>query len=156
MKVAVLVVGKPRHPFVKKGVAHYLKHLTGLATVKVVPLKPQPMTKSTPDEKVIKAEGDRILERIKGPGKVVALDVTGQAVGSPQLAGRFGKWETSGANRLSFVIGGPLGLDKRVLARADEVLSLSALTMSHELCLLMALEQIYRALATRAGRPYAR
>ncbi|MBW1713795.1 MAG: 23S rRNA (pseudouridine(1915)-N(3))-methyltransferase RlmH, partial [Deltaproteobacteria bacterium] len=119
-------------------------------------VKPEPLTKTSQPDLVRAAEGDRILRRIKGSGFSVALDVSGRSLSSEELANQLGRWEKSGLNRLTFVIGGPLGLGQKVLMRVEDVLSLSRLTFSHELCLLVGLEQLYRALALRAGRPYAR
>ena len=156
MNIEIVVVGKPKAGFASQGVEHYLKHLSGLATVKVVSIKQEPGGKNIPPEKVCQEEAARILKRIDKPGRTVALDVTGEKTSSQSLVKRLTGWERSGLNRLSFVIGGPWGLDKAVLDKADLVLSLSKMTFSHELSLLMILEQLYRAFSIKAGRPYAK
>ena len=154
MKIEIVAVGKPKAGFAALGVAHYLKHLSGLATLELVSVKPGPGNASP--QKIRIQEAERILKRIAGSGKVVALDVKGEKASSEKLVRLLKSWERAGLNRLSFIIGGPWGLDRTVLDRADQTLSLSEMTFSHELSLLMILEQIYRALSVKAGRPYAK
>lgn len=156
MKIQVLTVGKPKAGFASKGAAHYAKLLTGLTTLEIVSVKPgSGAAKATPQE-VMALEAERILKRISGSAKVVALDVKGRKLSSEKFLGLLESWERGGLNRISLIIGGAWGLDPSILERADLTLSLSALTFSHELSLLMLLEQIYRAFSVKAGRPYAK
>jgi 23S rRNA (pseudouridine1915-N3)-methyltransferase len=156
LKIDFLVVGKPKAGFVARGVDHYLTHLIGLASVKVLAVKPEPLVKGGDPDRIRRAEAERLRKRIRGTGLLAALDVTGKELSSKGLARKLANWEAAGTNRLSFVIGGPLGLDRSLVGKADAVLSLSRMTLSHELCLLMGLEQLYRALSINAGRPYAK
>ena len=156
MKIEILIVGRPKNKFTAQGAAHYINHLNVLAPVKIVAVKSERLTKDAAPKLVRRAEGQRILSRVHSRAIVIALDQSGRRVSSKELADLFGQWESSGRNRLTFIVGGPLGLDEKVKTKAEEVLSLSRLTFSHELSLLMALEQIYRALSLRAGRPYAK
>ncbi len=156
MKIEIVAVGKPKAGFAAQGVAHYLKHLSGLATLELVSVKSGSGAGNAPPQKIRGQEAERILKRIAGPGKVVALDVKGEKVSSEKLVRLLKSWERDGLNRLSFIIGGPWGLDRTILEQADQTLSLSPMTFSHELSLLMILEQVYRALSVKAGRPYAK
>ncbi len=156
MKIELIVVGAPRAKHVKLGAEHYLKRLKPLAPVELRPVKAESMTASSRDETVRAAEADRILARLDRGAITVALDPGGREVSSDELTRMFDRWERSGKNRLAFVIGGPLGLDEKVIKRAESVLALSRLTFSHELSLLVALEAIYRALSIKAGLPYAK
>jgi len=156
MKIDLLVVGKPKAGFVIQGVDHYLNLLPGLASVRILAVKPEPLTKGADPDQVRRAEAQRLRKRLKGFGLAAALDPAGEELSSEGLARRLTQWEAAGINRLSFVIGGPLGLDPGLIQEVDAVLSLSRMTLSHELCLLMVLEQLYRALSVKAGRPYAK
>ena len=156
VKIEVLVVGQPKAGFASRGVAHYSKLLSGLASLEVAAVKPGSGAAKPSPQEVMTLEAERILKRAAGSAKVVALDVKGQKASSEKLLGLFKSWERAGLNRLTFVIGGAWGLDPAVLERADLTLSLSAMTFSHELSLLMLLEQIYRAFSIKAGRPYAK
>jgi len=86
---------------------------------------------------------------------VVALDEGGDAPDSVRLAAMLGKWGADGA-RICFIIGGAEGLDGSVIARADAILSLGALTWPHLLVRPMLAEQIYRAQMINMGHPYHR
>ena len=86
---------------------------------------------------------------------LVLLDERGRALTSPQLANRLDDWQQDGRN-LSFVIGGPDGVNDAVRQRADFSWSLSALTLPHGLARIVCVEQLYRAWSLNAGHPYHR
>jgi 23S rRNA (pseudouridine1915-N3)-methyltransferase len=91
------------------------------------------------------------------PGaRLVALDERGTAWSSRGLADRLGQWRDQGTATLAFAIGGAEGLDRQLIARADAVLSLGAMTWPHLLVRGMLLEQLYRAQQILAGHPYHR
>ena len=100
-------------------------------------------------------EADALLAALPAAGFAVALDMAGAAPGSAGLAALLAGWRA--ANRpLCFLIGGAEGLDARVLARADAVLSLGPFTWPHALVRAMLAEQLWRAQAIAAGHPYHR
>ncbi len=86
---------------------------------------------------------------------LVLLDERGRSLTSPDLAGRLEDWQQDGRN-LSFVIGGPDGVNDAVRQRADFIWSLSALTLPHGLARILCVEQLYRAWSLNAGHPYHR
>ena len=85
---------------------------------------------------------------------LVALDRSGQQYDSEGLAAWFDKLSMERGGWISFVIGGPLGLPSDLLKRAQKVLSLSSLTLTHEMCRLFLLEQVYRAFTIMKGEKY--
>lgn len=102
-------------------------------------------------------EGERLLEALEHADFVVVCDERGKQRSSEELANLLGKrMAQGGAGRLVFVIGGGEGLSDEVRARAAEVLSLSRMTLSHELARVLMMEQIYRALTILANHPYHR
>ncbi len=101
---------------------------------------------------VLRDEGRRLLAAWPHHGVVVALAVDGVTRDSPGLAGALQTWfERGGA---TFVVGGSLGLAPEVLARADERLSLSRLTLPHQLARVVLAEQLFRALKIMRREPY--
>lgn len=101
---------------------------------------------------VLRDEGRRLLAAWPRRGVVVALEVEGATKDSPGLANVLQGWlARDGA---TFVIGGSLGLAAEVLARADERLSLSRLTLPHQLARVVLAEQVFRALKIARGEPY--
>lgn len=87
---------------------------------------------------------------------VVALEVHGDAVTSPELAKRVEAWASRGKGVVAFVIGGADGIPKALSAKAEARLSLSKLTLPHRLARVLLAEQLYRAMTILRGEPYAR
>ncbi len=100
-------------------------------------------------------EAAGLLAAIPPGAWAVALDLGGRVTGSAALAAQLTGWRDAGRS-LAFVIGGAEGLDASVLARADHVLSLGALTWPHLLVRVMLAEQLFRAQAIASGHPYHR
>ena len=100
-------------------------------------------------------EGAAILGAIPPGALAVALDLGGKVPDSEGFSAQFTQWRESGKT-LCFVIGGAEGLDASVMARADRVFSLGALTWPHMLVRVMLAEQVFRAQAIAAGHPYHR
>jgi 23S rRNA (pseudouridine1915-N3)-methyltransferase len=100
-------------------------------------------------------EADAILAALPDSAFAVALDLGAAAPASEDFARVLESWQGQG-RKLAFLIGGAEGLESRVLARANHVLSLGALTWPHMLVRVMLAEQIYRAQAILAGHPYHR
>lgn len=100
-----------------------------------------------------KQEGEQILAQISSSTHVVALDVLGKAVSTPQLSERLTQWQMNGKD-VCILIGGPDGLSPACLERADEKLSLSKLTLPHPLVRIVLAEQLYRAWTILQNHPY--
>lgn len=101
---------------------------------------------------VLRDEGRRLLAAWPRAGTVVALDVAGSSSDSPGLARRLDGWLRRGG--VAFVLGGSLGLAAEVLARCDERLSLSPLTLPHQLARVVLAEQLFRAFKILRREPY--
>ena len=117
-------------------------------------VKDEPLDRGTPAE-VRRREGERLLAALDG-WRGVALDREGRAVTSEELSVLVGRWEEEPPQRTALLVGGAEGLDGAVLAACRERVSLGAVTLPHQLARVVAAEQLYRALAIRAGLPYHR
>jgi 23S rRNA (pseudouridine1915-N3)-methyltransferase len=153
LKVTILAIGKDKDRWVTDGAAHYEKLLGRWCRLEwdVVP-SPRDSAGKSPDE-IKKDEAQRLLARV-GDGFVVALADCGRSTDSRQFARLIEQWQISSVGRVTFVIGGPYGLDESVLRRAGVVLSLSPLTFSHQLVRLVLLEQLYRGFSILHGTDY--
>jgi 23S rRNA (pseudouridine1915-N3)-methyltransferase len=109
---------------------------------------------SNPQSAIAK-EGERMRAALPANAHIVALQVTGQAMSSEQLA-RFLTVRAGDARPVAFLIGGPDGLAPELDARAQTRWSLSALTLPHGLARLMVAEALYRAVSIIKGHPYHR
>ena len=144
LTIKIIVVDRTRSSFLSKGETFYLERIKKYARTQWVEVKPAKIKKSTPADAILSAEGASITKRINARDYVVALDRSGNTYNSKKLAARIEQLSHD-YSRLAFIIGGPLGLSKNILDKANEVLSLSRLTMTHEMTRLILLEQIYRA-----------
>jgi len=154
LRYKVLHVGRTRRPFVQAGVDHFRKKIRPHASLSLHPLREEPLRKGLSPQEILRREGERILREMD-PGHLwIALDPAGRVMDSPALAAMVEESMNRGLSRLAFLIGGPHGLAPSVLERADLRLSLSSMTFSHELTILVLLEQIYRTLAILHHLPY--
>jgi 23S rRNA (pseudouridine1915-N3)-methyltransferase len=103
------------------------------------------------DAHVREREARAIEEALPPRARIIALDPAGSSLTSEQFAARLEGWSTPLA---AFVVGGPLGLDPAFRAKAAAVVSLSAMTLPHDLARVVAVEQIYRGLTILRGVPY--
>jgi 23S rRNA (pseudouridine1915-N3)-methyltransferase len=154
VRVELLSVGKPKdRPWIElhDRYARRIGRLGVAYTARWVP-EERPGSRFT-DEHVREREGRVLLEALGAGGTVVALDRGGEGLTSERLAERLAHWATP---RLRVVIGGPVGLHRSVLERADHRWSLSPATFPHELVRVLVAEQLYRALTVLRGIPYHR
>jgi 23S rRNA (pseudouridine1915-N3)-methyltransferase len=117
-------------------------------------VKPAGIKKGIPDEEILGLEGNRILQAVKEGDALACLDRSGHLYDSEGLADWLHGLSLRLRGWLCLAIGGPLGIDRRVLEKSDNVLSLSRLTFTHEMSRLILLEQIYRALTILRGEKY--
>jgi 23S rRNA (pseudouridine1915-N3)-methyltransferase len=148
----VLTVGKPREGHVQALVDGYRKrtpppYLWEWETVPAAPLKAGEVGRT------LLAEAEALERRFKPGDRLVVLDPHGEQDDSPRFAARLEHW-LADSRRTVFIIGGGPGLDPALKARADWMWSLTPLTLPHELALLVAAEQIYRAWSISYGHPY--
>lgn len=102
-------------------------------------------------------DGDPQLLAAVPPGALfVALDPAGTAMTSEQFAAWLEGCATAGRSTFAFAVGGPDGFGESVRSRADLLLSLSAMTLPHQLALVVLAEQLYRAMRIIRGEPYHR
>jgi 23S rRNA (pseudouridine1915-N3)-methyltransferase len=150
MRWGLLCVGRLRSPPLAAAIETYVKRLAGTAPLEVVEVKEGAGKGRSASE----SEGERLLARLGDRDHLVALDPAGRLYDTAALAGRLSAWRHGVAGRLWFCVGGAGGLSQAVFARADERLSLSPLTLSHELARLVLAEQLYRCHTLLTGHPY--
>ena len=119
----------------------------------IIILKEGKTTKGEPENAIMERQSQTLLQNAQG-SFVVCLDRSGREVDSLELAAQVERWQMQGQKKITFIIGGPLGLSPAILNRADLKLSLSAMTFTHEMSRLLLLEQLYRACTIKAGEKY--
>lgn len=155
MKARLVATGERAPAWVSQGFAEYQKRLSHWLPLELVEVEPGLRGKGRDPRRAMDEEGQRVLAALPRHAHVVALEVTGKAHTSEQLAARLEHWRGQGRD-LAFLIGGPEGHAPAVLAAAQETWSLGPLTLPHMLARLVVAEQLYRACALLAGHPYHR
>jgi len=157
MQVTVIAVGKVKEKFLQDGILEYSKRLRSYLNLDIIeiPEEKRPVTASPAVETAaVEKEGERILSAIPSGALTIALEIQGKRVSSEGFAEMFREWELSGKSRIAFIIGGDLGLSKKVLSQSDLTISLSSMTFTHQMARLFLIEQIYRSLKIVKGEPY--
>ena len=145
MRWHVIAIGKPKLSFARLGIEEYAARLKPFAPVTVEYLKVSSPT----------GESVALLERSKGMFRVL-LDEKGEHPESRGFAKKIGEWEMQGPRDFALLVGGADGHTDELRKAAGWMWSLSKLTLQHELALVVALEQLYRAYTIKAGLPYHR
>ena len=153
MKLTLLAVGKPA-PLLAGAIAEYERRAGRYWILEAVEVREEKSRKGLPAEQVRAAESARLLERVPAGSELVALTRAGEPWSSEQLAKYLEALALRSSAGASFVIGGAFGLSDELIAQAQHQLSLSALTLPHELARLFLAEQLYRAGTIMRGEPY--
>jgi 23S rRNA (pseudouridine1915-N3)-methyltransferase len=154
MRIGLILVGKTVNKHFVELIDDYagrVKHYVGF-DITVIPELKNTKNLSTDQQKQL--EGELILKQLQGGDHVVLLDEHGKEFRSVE----FSKWVEQKMQtvnkRLVFIIGGPYGFSPEVYAKANEKISLSKMTFSHQMVRLIFVEQLYRAMTIMRGEPY--
>ncbi|NCD70669.1 23S rRNA (pseudouridine(1915)-N(3))-methyltransferase RlmH [Mucilaginibacter agri] len=154
MKITLLTVGKTEDAYLKEGIEKYIKRLKHYIKLDIIDLPELKNTKAlTTDQQKIK-EAEMILKKIANTDHVILLDEKGMEFTSAKFSAYLDKKAIGSVQNLVFVIGGPYGFDQSVYDRANDKLSLSRMTFSHQMVRLFFIEQLYRAYTILKGEPY--
>ncbi len=157
MKVTVLCVGKIKEKFYTSAVDEYVKRLGRYCTPQIIEVPDEKTPDGASDgmiEDIKTKEAERILSHIKDNEYVIALTIDGKAYDSVGLSEHIANLMGRGNSSLVFVIGGSLGLGKKIISRANECISFSKLTFPHQLMRVILCEQIYRSFRIMNNEPY--
>ncbi|TDB38735.1 MAG: 23S rRNA (pseudouridine(1915)-N(3))-methyltransferase RlmH [Actinobacteria bacterium] len=154
MRITLIAVGRLKEPYWRDAAAEYLKRLRPYATIDIVEV---PDRDVTADERgALKVEAEGILRAVPDGAHVVVLEIGGRQMSSEGFSAWLELAGVEGRSSVAFILGGAAGLDASVLARANERLSLGAMTLPHQLARVVLLEQLYRGFRIMRGEPYHR
>ena len=154
MNITLIQVGKTDASYIREGVEMYLKRINHYTKFDMLTVPDIKNARKLTREQHRNEEGKLILAQIQESDTVVLLDEAGHEFTSPGMAAWLQKRMNAGTKRLCFVIGGPFGFSPEVYARANDRLSLSRLTFSHQLVRLVFMEQLYRSFTILNNEPY--
>ena len=157
MNISIITVGKLKEKYLKLGIDEYTKRLSSYSKIEIIEVPDEKAPEILSDAEMLqvkKKEGERILAKVPTDAHVIALAIEGKQKSSEELADTIDKLGTYGKSKVTFIIGGSLGLSDEVLKRADDKLSFSKMTFPHQLMRLILVEQVYRAFRIMRGEPY--
>ena len=153
MKTVLILVGKTVNKHFVAGISDYSERISHYMPFEIITIPELRNTKNLSEEQQKTSEGELILRQLQSSDTVVLLDEHGKEMRSIEYA----KWlqqKQQTCRRLVFVIGGPYGFSDAVYSRANEKISLSQMTFSHQMVRLIFTEQLYRACTIIKGEPY--
>jgi 23S rRNA (pseudouridine1915-N3)-methyltransferase len=153
MKVLVVVVGRVRGDLAD-AVEEYERRAGRYWKLQVAEVAAGGPGRNAPADAVKDAEAERLLARIPAEIEIIALTREGRGMDSKALSGYLEQHGVRSSAGVAFVIGGAFGLGEAVLSRSRRQLSLSAMTLPHEMARLVLAEQLYRAGTILRGEPY--
>lgn len=153
MKTELILVGKTNDKHFQTGIDDYCQRIGHYMSFSITVIPELKNTKSLSFQQQKEREGELILAKLQSSDHVVLLDEHGKDFRSVEFA-RWIEQKNASVRRLVFVIGGPYGFSETVYSRANEKISLSKMTFSHQMVRLVFVEQIYRACTIIKGEPY--
>ncbi|MGN6638840.1 MAG: 23S rRNA (pseudouridine(1915)-N(3))-methyltransferase RlmH [Mucilaginibacter sp.] len=154
MKITLLIIGKTEDAYLREGIDKYFKRLKHYTKIEIAEIPELKNTKALTPEQQKAREAELILKKLTVTDHVILLDEKGAEFTSPQFATWIDKKALGSVSNLVFIVGGPYGFDQSVYQRANDKISLSRMTFSHQMVRLFFVEQLYRAFTIIKGEPY--
>lgn len=154
MKITLICIGKTDEKFVIMGIENYLKRLKHYINFDLVIIPDIKNAKNLTQDQQKAKEGEYILKQVGNADFLVLLDERGKEFHSIGFSRYLEQKMISSVNNLVFVVGGPYGFSEQVYQRANQQMSLSKMTFSHQMIRLFFIEQLYRGFTIIKGEPY--
>ena len=153
MKVRLVCLGKTTESYIREGLDVYLKRIKHYLDFSVFEIDEIKGSKKMSMDEYRRKEAEKLLPVLTAE-RIILLDEKGKSYTSFALARKLDQFMVQGLRSLDFVVGGPFGFDQAVRDLADESLSLSELTFSHQMVRMFFVEQIYRSMTIIRGESY--
>lgn len=154
MKLNLLCIGKTDDKEIKNLVNYYLTRLPKHWNFDIVEIPDVKNAKNFTPELLKKEEAKLFQNHIDPNDLVVLLDEKGKQFTSREFAAKINSWQNNSVKKIHILIGGAYGFSDEIYARANEKLSLSKMTFTHQMIRLFIVEQVYRADQILQGKPY--
>ena len=151
MKVEFWMTGKTDHKYLNEGIHLYTKRIQHYIPFNVLEVN---ISKPKVQSLYQKNESEQLLKLLNKDDYLVLLDEKGKEYSSHDFSEQLQKLFQISSPRLIFIAGGAFGFDDALYNRANQTMSLSKMTFHHDLCRLIFLEQLYRALTIAHNHPY--
>ncbi|MDR0459616.1 MAG: 23S rRNA (pseudouridine(1915)-N(3))-methyltransferase RlmH [Coriobacteriales bacterium] len=156
LSIDIVAVGRLKERFWREAADEYSKRLAAYLTLKVWEIDDKAPLALSDAETLAKEAKDieTCLTHQKLAHPLILLDSRGVMTSSEALAELLAQQEMSGQPKMTFIIGGSLGVDKSIALSADQRMSFGPITLPHNLARIVLLEQLYRACRINRNEPY--
>lgn len=154
MQIKLIAIGKTDNNNLENLVSDYTKRLGFYIKFDFEIIPDVKRSKHLSESQQKEKEGELILSKTKSSDVLILLDENGQQFNSIAFSNYLQKHLNSGVKTLVFVIGGPYGFSDDVYQRANNKLSLSKMTFSHQMVRVFFVEQLYRGFTILKNEPY--
>ena len=155
MRINILAIESKRPAWAQKAFESYQDRFDRSIQIEWSGIKPEKHYKSLDTKKIINKESSKLISSVKDGEIIISLDKQGTSWSTLGLKKKFDEWLSSSTN-VSFIIGGPDGLNSKCLNLSNEVWSLSSLTFPHSIVPVIVIEQLYRVWSINKNHPYHR
>lgn len=154
MKIKLLCIGKNNPNDWLDSIEQYTKRINAYAPFEIDYIPEVKTGKKSNPSQLKKAEGEKLLQKIKKGDIVILLDEKGKAYNSVSFSKEIQKYQNSGTQRLIFIIGGAFGFSEAIYSQFPNKIRISDMTFSHQMIRLFFCEQLYRAFTILHHHPY--
>ena len=147
LKIDMIVLGKIKEKYLNEAIDEYKKRISRFASLNIIELKDRDKPDKLSDaelEKIIDEESEEILARVDETSYIITLEIAGKLLTSEEFAEKVKEVAVSGYSKITLIIGGSNGFNKKVSDKADLKLSFGRMTMNHKLMRVVLMEQIFR------------
>ena len=147
LKIDLIVLGKIKEKYLNEAIDEYKKRISRFASLNIIELKDRDKPDKLSDaelDKIIDEESEEILTKIDEQSFVITLEIAGKLLTSEEFAEEIKNVSVRGYSKITMIIGGSNGFNKKVSSKADLKLSFGRMTMNHKLMRVVLLEQVFR------------
>lgn len=147
LKIDLIVLGKIKEKYLNEAIDEYKKRISRFASLNIIELKDRDKPDKLSDaelEKIIDEESEEIVSKIDEQSFVITLEIAGKLLTSEEFAEEIKNVSVRGYSKITLIIGGSNGFNKKVSNKADLKLSFGRMTMNHKLMRVVLLEQVFR------------
>lgn len=155
MRLKLICVGQKMPDWVTRGYQEYARRMPSELPIELTEVAMAHRGKNPDIPRLMQKEADAVLAATGRNDRLIALEVDGRPWSTEQLARQLEDWQLDGRD-VCFMVGGPDGLAADCRSRADQLWSLSPLTLPHPLVRILLAEQLYRAWSITRNHPYHR
>ena len=157
MKIRIIAIGKIKESYMREAISDYLTRLKPYCQMEIVEVLDEPVSEKPNDSEITMVknkEGNKVSKLIKPSDYVIALDLGKKQLKSPEFAKYIENKFVLGGSYITFLIGGSYGLSDELKQRANDSITLSEMTFTHQMTRVIILEQIYRAFKINRNETY--